>query len=555
MILLLDGGLNLNSPLVIGDTETAVALNADFRKKGVVRSRDGRASIYTSQGVDFIGTADGDIYSAGSYIFQNGVTTGQATTGVTATGTVKLWQVANEVWLVAAQNNYKVDGSSVTLWGIAAPTVAPTAVALAGGSMAVGSYYYKYTYARYSGGTLIHESNPSPVSSVVALSGGNLQVTFTGTASSDGQVTHINVYRTLLNGASGSDDFFFDQSITLPTVTATSSNTDGQLGALVEVDNDPPPSGVNSIAGPGAYAVVFVAVGNTVYFSKGNRPESFPSDYYLDVGVPSQTIQALVDWSGLIFIFTTIEIYFIQGTDADTFYPIRTQSSRGLVAKQAVAGTPLGIAFLAYDGLYMFNGQSEVKLSGEKVDSIFRGETINDVSPMNKDAASSCWLVYWNGKLMLGYPTAGNTTPDKVLVFDLEEKKWSIYDYGINLKSAFVDVDGKRLLAGDTSGTLWQLESGQSDAGTSFTFKVRSKELSSLAAQAPAFMRFNVLNTNRNTITARLLSKGTTVRSQSLTDSREFKRRVIGPSSFDSLQVEFEGTVTGRVEVGPVELT
>lgn len=553
--MLLDGGLNLNDPFSIKESELSLALNADFRQKGVVRSRDGRASLYTVQGTDLIGTADGALFSVGTSIFRNGVDLGTAITGATAVGTVKLWNVATEVWLLSAQNNYKVEGTTVRLWGITAPTVAPTAVALAGGAMATGAYYYKYTYARYQAGTLVHESNPSPVSAVVNLSGGNLRVTFTGTAPSDTQVTHLNVYRTLVNGPTDSDEYFLDQSITLPTVTATSSNTDAQLGALVETDNDPPPTtGLNSIAGPGAYATIFVAYSNVIAFSKGNRPESFPPDFTIEVGVPFQTIQGLVDWAGLIYVFTKTAVFFVQGTDSDSFFPVRTQASRGLIAPKAVVATEKGILYLAYDGVYAFNGQSEVKLTADKVDCLFRGETINTIAPINRSAIESCWLVYFNGKMFLGYPTATNTVPDKVLVYDFEEFKFSVYDYSLNMTSAFVDADNQRLLVGDTDGTVWQLETGENDAGSSFQFKIRGKELTGLAQQSPAYVRLDVMNEDENSVAVRFLSKTVVQHTVTLTDSEERKRRVIGPDHYDSLQMEVESQVTGRVAVGPVEL-
>lgn len=555
MLMLMDGGLNLNDPFSLKDNELALALNADFRQKGVVRSRDGRASIYTSQGTDLIGSANGDLYSVGTDIYQNGTALGSTITDATAVGVAKLWNVSTEVFLVSAQNNYKAEGSTVYLWGITAPTVAPTVTAAAGGSMADGDYYYKYTYARYIAGTLVHESNPSPVSSVVTLGGGNNQVSFTGTAPSDTQVTHINVYRTFVNGPSGSDEYFFDQSITLPTVTATSTNTDAQLGSLVETDNDPPPTtGLTSIAGPGAYNTIFVAYSNIIAFSKGNRPEAFPPDYEIEVGVPFQTIQALIDWAGLVYVFTKTAVFFIQGTDADSFFPIRTQASRGLIARKAVVATEKGILYLAYDGVYAFNGQSEVKLTADKVDPLFRGETINTLAPINRDAIDACWMVYYNGKMFMGYPTATETVPDKVLVYDFEEFKFSVYDYSLNLVSAFVDSDNQRLLVGDSDGTIWQLETGENDGGSSFQFRIRGKELTGLGQQAPAFVRLDVTNEDANSVAVRFLSKMATQHTITLTDSEEHKRRVIGPSHYDSLQLEIESQVTGRVSVGPTEL-
>jgi len=551
----LDGGLNLNDPRAIEDGELAIALNADFRQRGVVRSRAGRTSVYTSQGADLIGSADGDIFTVGSDVYRNGSALSTSITGVSALGVTKLQNVQNEVLLLSAQVNLKIDDDTVQTWGIAAPTVAPVDTAESGSGVADGTYYYKYTYLRKSGTTIIHESNPSPVSAGVTTASPNNQVDVTVTASSDSQVTHVRVYRTLAGGsATGALFYYTGLELALPTVNGNDTTADGSLGALLETDNDPPPAtSLAAIAGPGADGVIFIATGNTLYFSKPYRPESFPAAYYVEVGVPYKAIKGVVDWGGLTYIFTTDTIYFLQGTDPATYYPVKTQASRGLAAPQAVVATEKGILYLAYDGVYAFNGQSEVKLSSEKIDSLFRGETVNTISPMSKDNLGNCWMTYFNGKMFLGYPVS-TTFPDRVLVYDFETFKFSIYNYGVSLKSAFVDTVNFRLLAGDTSGNIWQLESGESDNGTAFIFKVRSKELSGLSQQAPVLTRVDIENTGGATVYTRWLSKGAVKQTFTLTDSVEQKRRIMKAQHLVNPQLEVESLTSTRVSIGAVEV-
>jgi len=551
MNLLLDAGLNLNDPSKLEEGELAIAQNADFRHGGLARSRDGRTSVYTSQGTTLIGMANSVLYSIGSLIYRAGVSMTGAISAVQAIGVTKLRNVSDEVLLVAdGSSNYKADTSRM-VWGIATPTAIPTA-ALSGTGI-TGNYYYRYTYARKSGSTLIHESNPSSPSLIASPSNQTVDVTWT--ASSDSQVTHVRLYRTLNNGASGGEEYLYLTEGAVGTTTYPDSTNDAGLGALAEFDNDPPPANIRAIAGPGAYNTIFVAVDNKVYFAKAGRPESFPPLYYIEAGVPSHPSMALVDWAGLLFIFTDNAVYYLQGTDPDTYYPIKTMSSRGLAAKQAIRATEKGILFLAYDGVYAFNGQSESKLTGDKVDSLFRGESVNGVSPLNTSSISNCWMEYFNGKMFLGYPDSTYTSPNKVLVYDFEEKKFSIFDYSLTITSAFTDDTNHRLLLGDSNGTVWRAEYGESDGGSAFTFTIRSKELSLITQSPPNFVRLNIDNAGGNTITAKWLSKGVSQQSYSLTDSDNRKRRVIAPITLDSPQLEVTASVTSRVAVGMIEIT
>ena len=91
---------------------------------------------------------------------------------------------------------------------------------------------------------------------------------------------------------------------------------------------------------------------------------------YVEVGVPSYPIQALVDWGGLLYAFTKEGIFYLQDKSSH-FYPVRTMASRGLYAKSGIIVTDKGIVYTAYDGIYAFNGQTEVKVTGSKVDALF----------------------------------------------------------------------------------------------------------------------------------------------------------------------------------------
>jgi len=547
----LDGGLNLSDAQAIQPNELAISLNADYRKDGVVRSRDGRLDLYTFTDSSFIESANGNIFSFNIRAYKNGVSLSATLLGLSSIGKMALSNQSNEALFLGEETNQKVENDgTVSKWGIAPPDIAPTLAIGVAGSL-TGDYYFKFTYVRKVGSLLVQESNPSPASVVIAATSDKIDVTCT--ASGDSQVTHIRIYRTLADPAGGdTGEFYYDQEIS--GTTATSEYVDSFLGTLIEVNNDEPPSGIDCIGGPGQYNRLFAGVNNKLYFSKALKPESWPALYYVEVGTPYDQLLSLQDWGGSVFMFTKETIYSLQGTDPSTFYPNKTLVERGLFSKQAIVKTEKGIIYLSYDGIYLFNGQVEQKISG-KVDALFRGDIVNGINPLNKAHIDTCWLAYHNNKLFFGYPDSVNTLPNKVLVFDFDKGKWSIYDYGLTLISAYVDKANSRLLAGDSNTTIHILETGDDDNGDSFTFKIRSKEFSNTESVAPVYIRYDITNEGGDTLYSRIQSRGVTFDTHVITDSENERRRFLGQDQYKRIGIEIEGEVSSRVEVGVLNVS
>jgi len=546
----LDGGLNLSDASSLQPNELAISLNTDFRKDGVVRSRDGRLPLYSSTDSSSIEGANGNIFSFDTDVYKNGASLSASIASLSSIGKMALSNLSEETLFLATNTNQKVENDgTVSKWGISAPSVAPTLAIGAAGSL-TGDYYFKYTYVRKSGSILVHESNPSPASLVIAATSDKIDVTCT--ASSDSQVTHIRIYRTLANPSGGATgEYYYDQEIT--GTTATSEDVDTLLGTLIEQNNDVVPSSIDCIGGPGQYNRLFIGVDNKLHFSKALKPESFPALYYVEVGTPYDQLLSLQDWGGSLFMFTKETIYALQGTAPDNFYPNRTLVSRGLFSKKAIVKTEKGILYLSNDGIYLFNGQVEQKISG-KVDALFRGDIVNGINPLNQTHIDTCWIVYHKNKLFLGYPDSVNTLPNKVLVFDFDKAKWSIYDYNLILLSAYVDKANSRLLAGDSNSTIHTLETGDDDNGDAFTFKVRSKEFSNTESVAPIYVRYDIDNDGGNTLYSRILSKGVTTHTHTITDSENMRRRFLEQEQYEKISFEIEGQVSSRVEIGDLNV-
>jgi hypothetical protein len=104
-----------------------------------------------------------------------------------------------QIFALNGTDRKRITSGVVNEWGIAAPETAPT-LGIGSGEGLTGQYNAKYTYVRKVGTALVAESNPSPAADTAqVLANQSLSVGFT--QSSDSQVTHARLYRTLAGGS------------------------------------------------------------------------------------------------------------------------------------------------------------------------------------------------------------------------------------------------------------------------------------------------------------------------------------------------------------------
>jgi hypothetical protein len=557
MKLTFDGGLNLSEQTKIQDNELGIAKNCDFRKKNIVRSRDGRKLVYSGLGnnVDWIIRGDNYLYAVvDDNLYIDGIDLGEDIENIQDFEKMQEYNLDTQaIFLAGAMKKIYYDGTThhVYQWGITPPDRAMT-LSVGTGTGLTGTYYFRYTYCRKVGGVLVHESNPSPISGPVVVADQDIDFTMPASIPTDPQITHIRIYRTLAD-ADSSEAYYYDQEIGNDTLTGTSLKADTALGSTLEYDNDVPPN-CTTVAGPGTYKVLFLAVGNKLYFTKTLRPDSVPSTYYLIIGIPQYPIKRIIIWNGLAFAFTKIAIYSIQGTTPATFIAYHTPASHGLEASKAIVATEKGIFYLSYDGIYLFNGMYEKKVTDPKLTSLFTGRIENNIMPISKDYIEKCWMQYYNSKLFFGYPEQGQTVINKVLVCDIQEGKWSIYDYSKILLCSEFDTQESRLLAGDNSGNIWELENGEVDHTDSIDFHIRSKILNEYKYIPLTWIKYDIVNSNGNTLYGRLLEDGTIVNTHTITDEKNTRRRYLASKAIKRASIEIQGNITSRVEINGVSI-
>lgn len=442
----------------------------------------------------------------------------------------------------------RIDGSNVNEWGITPPVVAP-AIAIGAGTGLTGDYNAKYTYVRKSGTTVIAESNPSPAASA-AVTLANQSLSITCTAPTDSQVTHIRIYRTLTGGAI----YYYDQELTLPTVTVDSSTVDTGLGTEVEVDHDRPPLG-NITAGPTYNGYCFILKDNLLYFCRPNRPEYWPSTYYVEVGSRQRPLTAIAFLNGLPYVFSRYEAHLIQGSSYLSFFPFFLEGVMGAVSQDAVAVVKShGIYRVAPDGIYLFNGSEDKKVSEAMFDPIFHGETRGSIPGMDLGFVDNCWLTLFRNHLYFGYP-ATHQYPDNVLVTNLSTNKTVHHDYSKVFRCVAVDKANDRLLAVDDSGYIWHIEDEGAirDDTTNISWQIESKAFSDqLYKYFPRSAKYDVDVAEGATANGYILLGDEIKQTHVLSGSRNTKKRLITPCTGDRLGVRISGT--GPVTIMEVEV-
>jgi hypothetical protein len=541
--------------LNLADDAVARAVNADFHSRpGVIRLRQGRALLASTQldgAVRRLARLNSTRYQiAGTTWYRNFTSLRTGLSGALAE--MAAYRPLNDTsgWTFLADTNgmVKDDGTTVTTWGIAAPTSAATLAAGAAGSL-IGNYSVKYTYVRKVGSAIAHESNPSDVSNTLGVT--NTVIGVTGIAdSTDTQVTHKRVYRTVDTGST----WLFDSEMAQGVTTATLSQADTALGTAAETDNDVPPVCGWVIEFQG-HLFVLRDPDNPHYlwYSKHFRPESVPTTQYLEVGDPSDPLQSAVRLVGLLGVFTRQTKYRVFGNATSGFTYVEALSAKGTPAPQAVLATDAGALFVARDGLFLTNFLQADTLLTAAIESLWAGETVNDFAPIDWSRADEMALTAWKQRYYFSYPTTDGDT--MMAVYSRETAKF--YFYSHRMTALYAEEYNDLLLGGTAYGEVHRLEVGSTDADQPVSLSV---ELADRAGgNVWALKRFDYwkadVDAQGGTVTLELLIDGVVRARRACTGTRQRELwRLPDGTQGTTWRVRVASSGTARVEVHGVRV-
>ncbi len=243
------------------------------------------------------------------------------------------------------------------LWGVPAPTSAPTAAAVGGVYTGLlESVFYFYTYVNDKG----QESANSPIS-LINTSETDAIITisaFAAVPAGNYGITLIRIYRTQAT-TTNSAPFFFLREIAVGVASTTDDNR--ALGEVCPSTGWLPPPGTPqggatnhteptlSNLKPLWNGMLTGISGGSVRFSEAYTEYAWPIAY--DVITPDGTPVALGVFGQALLVLTTGRPLLVAGSSPDSMDQSPLEFSQGCVASRSAVSMGSGVAWASNDGL------------------------------------------------------------------------------------------------------------------------------------------------------------------------------------------------------------
>ena len=296
-----------------------------------------------------------------------------------------------------------------------------------------GRYRYHSTFRNTTTG---NRSNPEPTYVELedvhrqSIDGTRLQV------STDTQVNQREIWRTIGNGTV----FFRAFTVDNNTATTFSDEVADYIGlsskpgtaylqpTKLDYDNAKPRDDYTDTLIDSLTA--FWLLGGRLYYSPLGRPEGVKG--FITVTYDTDTLQRIVIYNGIKFVFSINGVYRIDGTDPYTRK--RVTGVPGVPAAQArtVTVSPYGICYQAADGVRLFDGTRSELVHYDRLGSLFRGEMLDYFPPFE-----GIYGAWFHNQYFLSNGT-------RTLAFNFASG--FIRELGIGLNAMYFEDDTKLLL-------------------------------------------------------------------------------------------------------------
>lgn len=301
-----------------------------------------------------------------------------------------------------------------------------------------------------------------------------------GTIDYDPQITHSALYRTRgddpawISGAGLENAlFYFEMEVPAEMTVQNSIMDDDRLNELLEIDNDRPPAFSTITYHQNR---VWGAVGNRLYPSKPDMPESFSPASYVPVSVPGDPIRRIAQFDGNLYVWTAARVFLVLGTDELSYVARQIQCPTGLGAFNTVDQGAKGVYFLGSDGnLWLLQGTTvAINVSQDDHYQFFHSLTLHGILSLNQAARDVCVGVWAYSRYYLSYPQGTDVFPTASLFVDESDGTW--WRDTRAWRAMTYDRQANDLYGSNQGGGVFLLESGDTDNGAAFSWRVQTRD-------------------------------------------------------------------------------
>lgn len=365
--------------------------------------------------------------------------------------------------LYAGADRIKI--STVRTVGITAPGAPTDETTRPAGELSEGVYKFCYTFVDEDG----YESNGGTASDDITVGVGDNGIRIDIAVSDDDKVTKRRIYRTTVGGSI----YYYDGEVNNVVLVYNSILSDAviSLKSVLHTDHNAPPDSPDLVVK--RLSRVNIAVNDDLYVSKNydkttgvRSVEYFPAYNYFPTG-NGQNITGLMEQLGGLPVFTENTIERLVGTDEDNFELRNAHQEDGCIAKRSVVNCKNYVVYLAFNGIYIFDG-----VSARAIDVALGGRLNKYIKDnINYIYADLSCATYYENKYLLCIPTGESETPNVTIYFDFETKSYGVCSFAFSCFSKWdKGGDGLSLKGGsNTIGRVYSVFSGLDDDGSAIT--------------------------------------------------------------------------------------
>jgi hypothetical protein len=211
----------------------------------------------------------------------------------------------------------------------------------------------------------------------------------------------------------------------------------------------------------GPFAPVVFALGDpvnggTLYYSNFSDADSASDQNSLELANPSEPLISGGTWNGIVFAGSRETLFRVQysflttlGASSNVNYQWqKIPSPSGMWSRWACCTTPIGLAFLGRDGIYIATDQGAQSISDSVLYPLFPHDAqpaspvnsgSNIILPVDMTAVQYLRLSYTDGTIRFSYVDSGGNSV--TLIYEISKKRWFLNNYADKIQAWYL-VEG-----------------------------------------------------------------------------------------------------------------